>query len=379
MKHDGVDDLWSRELAKGLSAQREAAFEAARGHFERAFELAPAEPIVCYALGREFARSGDSAAAAELLESAWKSDPSLLGAAATLARCYGIELGQPGRARTLLDQAEQKHGPDALLDIVRGEISAEAGNYEAVRDAIAAVERKVSSNAAPDTSPKSAPDIATTLAIKMLRSRADNLEGIELASSGQHETALFLFRRASNGDDLWAAPKLNAALSFLAVGNQQAALTNVDAAIACDCNNLDAMTLRADLLARSGRHEAAKAQLAATTGALIGDLAAAPTNAASWLRLGRAQLAADAIGAGEECLRQSLELDEDNPEALSLLADLLVRDGRYLEATALAERCQALDSDAGSRYLCSLGSSSPGTESSEARKRPVSSDERRQT
>lgn len=358
------EQMWSQELKKGLEALGNGDFDLARSCFERAHEDAPEQPLVQYALGRELSRAGQFAEAKPLLRSAWSKDPTLIGAAATLARGLGLAERDFDAAESVLSEASESGVEVATLDVVRGELLIERGDFEGAREAALAAE------AADDSE-------VISLSVKAILVRADNLEGVALAANDDYETALFLFRRAQNGDREWAAPHLNSGVAFEALGRTKAALHAANEALAREPDNAEAIALRARLLFRTGNESKAASELASaievypektglavmladicaaggdaeTASSILTDLLAQhPKDAEAWLSLGRAQLGAGAIGGAEECFRQALELNPQNSQAMTLLADLLVRDGRYFEAAGLARRAQGLAPAGSSRY-----------------------------
>jgi len=90
-RSDGVVEPWRGELRRGLERLRDGEFADAEAHFARAHRMAPDRAEVCFALGRERLRRGDFDQAEVLLRQAWQLDPSLVSAAAFLARCLGVD------------------------------------------------------------------------------------------------------------------------------------------------------------------------------------------------------------------------------------------------------------------------------------------------
>src|SRR5262245_30187722 len=117
-----VDPSWRRCLKRGLECLHAGDFAAAERHFEHAHARAPERPEVCVALGRERLRRGRVDEAEALLRGAWRADPTLLSAAASLARCLGVFAHRGAEALAVLDEAEARHGRDAGLLVVRSEV-----------------------------------------------------------------------------------------------------------------------------------------------------------------------------------------------------------------------------------------------------------------
>lgn len=368
--------MWRVELERGLALLRRGAFERAADHFARAHRAAPGEPAVCYAYGRELLRSGDLDRGEQLLRDAWNADRALVGAAATLARSLGIDSGRLADAHALLDEAEEAGGELATVLVVRAELLLEEGRAEEAREV---------ANRATDLDGGE----YVVLSARAVISRADNLDGVELADSGELDAALFRFRRAAIADPEWVAPRLNAAMVFERLGRIEAALRSAGQALAVDPEHRGSLVVRSRLLARLGREDEAIATLADAldedpeAGELVCALAELHlgrgetgeacdllvehlrdhlrhdgADASAWFMLARAQLVDDDLDMAEDCLRQVLELDPDHGEARCLLADLLARQGRYSEAAAQAERAGALDRGAALEYF--WGSAGPG-------------------
>lgn len=372
-REQAVHEMWRLELEKGLAQLRTGAFATARRHFARAYRAAPSEPTVCYAYGRELIRDSELVRGEELLRFAWANDRTLVGAAATLARSLGLEHRRLEEAHALLDEAEAVGGDPGVVLVVRAELYLEEGRAGEAREAAAR---------ALELDDGDYVGLGANAAI----ARAENLEGVELADAGELDGALFRFRRASLADPEWVAPRINAAVVFERLGRLGAALRSAEEAIAADPEHPGARVEHSRLLLALGRGEEAAANLAEATreapdrGELVcalaeihlelgdeagasktlveylrGQLGAADVQA--WFLLARAQLGEGDHDMAEDCLRQVIEMDPDHGDARCLLADLLARQGRYLEAAAQAERASDLDTD---RALeCFWGSAGP--------------------
>jgi tetratricopeptide (TPR) repeat protein len=282
-----LPEAWRVEMRRGLRRLRAGEYARAEAHFARAHRWAPDRPEVLGALGRERLRQGDVTEAARLLEAAWRADPSLISVAGAWARCLGVHLGRPDDARAVLDEAAARD--DSLLLLVRAEIEVEAGRAEAARTA---AEQALA--AAADPGERSA--AAAALA------RAHNLAGIELCAAGEVEAALFLFKRAADADPLWSGPHVNLGAAFARLDRRDRAIASYRRALELDADNPTAHQGLALLLRATG----------------------------------------DGSGA-ERHLRRVIDLRPRDREALRALADLLARDGRYLEAAVFAERAMAGD------------------------------------
>ena len=354
---------WRNELRRGLERLREGEFAAAQVHFARAHRLAPHRAEACFALGRERLRSGDLDQAEALLAEAWRRDPSLLSAAAFLARCLGLERGDLESARAVLAQAAAVHGRVAPLCVVEAELFLEENRADEARQAAEQAMADQSAGA------------GALEAARALLARVHNQEGIARVSAGDPEAALFTFRRAAELDPEWSAPLCNLGATFEIIGRLERAQANYEKALAVDPDNATARFNLSRLLRQRGQLGAALAALerGGTAAALPGagepteltalraelyveagqveqatallseSVACGPEDPAGWVDLAGGWHAVGDRERTEDCLRIALELDPCHIGAKVRLADLLVRDGRYVEAAQLASAAQARD------------------------------------
>jgi Flp pilus assembly protein TadD len=349
---------WRSELRRGLERLREGEFAAAEAHFARAYRLAPHRAEACFALGRERLRRGDLDQAESLLREAWRRDPSLLSAAAFLARCLGLERGDLAGARAILREAGALHGRVAPLCVVEAELFLEEKRSEEARQA---AEHALADEEAGDGAREAA---------RALLSRVHNQEGIARAAGGDAEAALFAFRRAAELDPEWSAPLCNLGAAFEIVGRLDRAQSAYERALAVDAENATARLNLARLLRQRGQVSAALALLErSATGPHAGEpselvglraellievgevgratallseaVASAPDKPGAWVDLASGWQAAGDRERAEDCLRIALDLDPTHVGAQLRLADLLVRDGRYIEAGQLAAAAQS--------------------------------------
>lgn len=356
-----LPEPWRQELRLGLQSLREGQYERAESHFARAHRHAPERPEVCYALGRERIRQGRPADGATLLRIAWNGDSTLISAGAALARCLAIHQGQFEQAHRVLDQAVTRHGGLPLFDVIRSEILLEEGRTEEARGAAESALCRTAGE----------PDESTDAAARAALARVHNQEGIGLAARGDLDTALFSFKRAADYDPSWSSPHVNMGAAFVTLGKRQRARLAFESAVSTDDTNglahlnlaflcrddgqLDAarahfeLALEADPqldAARAGLseillsspHERADADRAC--GLLSELLERNPASPDAWVGLGAALVAAGDRRGAEDCFRQALELDFGDVGACRGLADLLAREGRYLEAALLAQRAE---------------------------------------
>jgi tetratricopeptide (TPR) repeat protein len=314
---------WRGEFRRGLERLRRGEFALAEAHFARAHRLAPERAEVCFALGRERLRAGDLEQAELLLAQAWRLDSSLLGAAAFLARAIGLERRQFDRAHQVLAQGFARHGRAAALAVVEAEIFLEEGRTEEARRAAEAVL-------------EGADEALAQSAARALLARVHNGDGLARVADGDTEAALFAFRRAADLDPEWSAPESNLGAAFEALGRTERARAAYQRALAIDPDNPTAWFNLVRLLRRKGE-----------TGAALGLLESAGAFRAAAsdpdLLLVTAQLLLDSGAAdrAEQILGRALEFAPDHAGVRMCLAELLLRDGRYLEAAELASRAPA--------------------------------------
>jgi tetratricopeptide (TPR) repeat protein len=351
---NGLVETWRSELRRGLERLRAGEFSAAEAHFARAHRLAPDRAEACFALGRERLRRGDLDQAEALLRQAWQRDPSLLSAAAFLARCLGLERGDVPAARAVLDEATMHHGRVAPLAVVEAELFLEEGRGDEAR---ASADRALADGEASDTAHDAA---------RAVLARVHNQEGIDRATSGDAEAALFAFRRAAELDPDWSAPLCNLGAAFETIGRAERAQDSYERALALEPDSVTARFNLARLLRDRGQLSAAIAvldragdatellalraelyiddgQIERATALLGAEVVRAPEQPGAWVDLASGWMAAGDRPRAEDCLRIALELDPAHVRAKLRLADLLVRDGRYIEAAQLASSAEMAD------------------------------------
>lgn len=357
-----LPEAWRNELRNGLESLSRGEFEHAEACFARAHQQAPDRPEVCFALGRERLRQGRIDEAESLLRDAVAGDPALLSAATALARCLGLHRSRFEEAHEVLDEAMHRHGPSSLIDVVRAEILLDEGRMcearEAAEQAIAAEDD---------------PTSTTCEAARAALARIHNQDGIALAQGGALEQALFSFKRAADLDPRWSSPRVNMGAAFASLGKRQPARAAFEAAAELDpgsalarfnlgllsreegdpraaCDHLEAsLLIDPDL-------DAARAVLAEIwidTGdpdracAVLSErLERNPADPKAWTDLGTAMVTVGDREGAEACFRQALELEPEQTAACRKLADLLTREGRYLEAAVLACRGDETDKPA---------------------------------
>ena len=360
------------DLARGLRCLAAGQLDQAEEHFARAHRRAPDQPEVLFALGRERLRKGRVDEAEPLLRGAWDRDRTLGAAAAGLARCLGVAGDQHAASHAILDEAmvDPVHAAEPGLHVVRGEIYLEEERVAEARAAFEEAERRLAG------SRRDAP--VTRSAVAAGLARVYNLDGIELGRASRTEEALFAFKRAADLDPEWSGPVVNMGVAFAQLGRAARARSCYERALAADPENPVARFNLANLtrdggdLARAEADYEAVLELdaeypgarAALADVLLrrGEAARAvahlerlatehPDDAGVWFQLGVAHDQGGDPGAAERSLRRALALDQDHVPACCRLAALLTRDGRYLEAAALARRAHELDPARAQSYL----------------------------
>ncbi len=321
-----VQEPWLVELRRGLEKLHAGEFGLAEAHFSRAHRWAPTRPEVCLALGRERLRRGDAAAAEPLLRIACEQAPDLISAAATLARCLGLHEARFADAHAVLDAALERHPESATLQVIRAELLIEAGDAAA---AIAAASAAVA---------WSSEDALAHDAARCALARGHNLAGTRLADAGELHQALFSFKKATDLDPEWASPWVNRGAVFHKLGKRSRAAEHYARALSIEPGsatahaNLGKLHLEQGSIERAVHHYSEAVELL-------------PTDPDLWVGLAAASVAAGACEDAEDYLRQAIDLDGRHLLAHCRLAELLARDGRYVEAATLAERAQRIDPD----------------------------------
>lgn len=374
-RQEGLVEPWRSELRRGLERLRDGEFAAAEAHFARAHRFAPERAEVCFALGRERLRRGDLREAEALLRQAWRLDHSLLSSAAYLARCLGLELGDPRAADLILAEAYAFHGRAAPLLVVEAELRLEESRLDEAR----AAAEEVIANAGASAGAREAG--------RAVLARVFNQAGIRLADGGDPEAALFAFRRAADLDPDWSAPRSNLGAAFEAIGRLERAEAAYHQAVDIDPDSAAARFNLARLLRQRGDVGGAldvvesvaageSTELLAlyaelcvevdqperATELLDAAVARAPQRPEAWVDLAAGWQALGERLRAEDCLRIALDLDPDCAAAKLRLADLLVRDGRYIEAGQLATEAQAADPDLAEALLGGGPRLTPGRE-----------------
>ena len=370
-----VAETWRADLARGLKNLASGQFERAENYFARAYRLAPQQPEVCFALGRERLRRGRYVDAERLLRAAWEADRTLHTAAASLARCLAVGLDRQDEAHGVIAQALEAFPDRAGLHVVQGEIYLEQELAGPARDAF---ERARALLEAHDEETDASPFDASRQAIVTGMSRCFNLEGVALGREGRADEALFSFKRATDLDPEWAGPIVNMGVAFAQLGRAARARSCYERALAKDPDNLLARMQLAHLARDAGdlaraedgyravlrvdsEFAGARLHLAeillergdpdASLALLRIELERGSEDPTVHFQMALCYERQNRISLAEKFLRITIELDASHVAASCRLASLLARDGRYLEAAALARHAQTLDPECAKRYL----------------------------
>lgn len=266
-------ELWRAELVRGLRRLRAGDLGRAERHFAHAHRCAPDRPEVCFALGQERLRRGLAAEAEPLLRAAWEGDSTLVAAACALARCLG-KRDRHAEAHAVLDAATEQNGPEAAIEVIRGELFLDADRIDQAQAAAHAAIDLADAEAATGGSAKTA-----YTAGRALLARVENQTGIQLAARGQVDAAAFAFKRAADLDPEWSGPVANLGAALARLKRFVPARAAYERAIAIDPENPLAH-LNLGLLLRDQGHIRAAARAFETAldlGPEPGDTAAALT------------------------------------------------------------------------------------------------------
>jgi tetratricopeptide (TPR) repeat protein len=365
-----VSETWRADLARGLKSLAAGQFDRAETYFSRAYRLAPDQPEVCFALGRERLRRGRYVDAERLLRAAWENDPTLYTAAASLARCLAVGLERVDEAHSVVEKAMALYPDEPGLHVVQGEIFLEQEFAGPARQAFEEARRLLEATGRDAAATRHA--VANGLA------RCYNLDGVTLGREGRSDEALFSFKRAADLDPEWAGPIVNMGVAFAQLGRGARARSCYERALAKEPDNLlarfqlahlarDAGDLtRAEdgyraILRNDSEYPGARVALAevlfergdgeAALALLRIELERGSEDPNVHFQTALCYERHDRLGLAEKFLRVTIELDPDHVPACCRLASLLARDGRYLEAAALARRAQEIDPERAKRYL----------------------------
>jgi len=342
-------EIWRHHLKVGTEHLRQRRYVEAAREFERGFALAPTEPRLALALGRERMRQECFDEAEPLLRDAHLALPRSGAAAATLARLGGIHRQRLDEAHELILQAMELCPDRGRLYVIQGELLLEEGAFVAAR---AAFDRALED---PDTSGAAHRGLA----------RAHNAEGITHAELGRLELSLFSFKRAADLDQRWSSPLVNQGVALGRMGNQEKALEAYAAALErnpanpvayfnlgtalCELQRLDEAVQALEILLEVvPDYPGVRETLANVLGEqkrfdpaialLLEELESNGKSASCWSSLGLAYTCSGNAERGEECLLKALELSPGHHNATRNLASLYMTQKRYDELKDLLDR-----------------------------------------
>ena len=342
-------EIWRHHFNRGTACLRQRRYHEAAREFARAHALAPTEPQVLLALGRECMRQERFDEAEPLLLAAREQMPRSGAAAAALARLLGLHRGKLEQAHELLHHALEGCPNRVQLYVIKGELLLEEGAFVAAR---AAFSRALDD---PDTEETARKGLA----------RAHNAEGITHAELGHLEQSLFSFKRAADLDRRWSSPLVNQGVALGRMGNQEevfeayaqalernpanpVAYFNLGTAL-CDLHRLDeAIQALEILLEVVPDYPGVRETLANVLGEqkkfdqaialLLEELESNPSSAPCWSSLGLAYICSGNAERGEVCLLKALEYDSSYLNATRNLSSLYLSQKRITDLKLLLER-----------------------------------------
>jgi tetratricopeptide (TPR) repeat protein len=314
--------------------------------FERSLALVPDVPWVVAGHAAALHRLGHDVEALELLDKTLERVPEFLFAIGTKARVLRA-MGKPDESAELLAGVEVTDPSAAWILVERAESLRALGDNptaldelnEALqlmpRDADAHVIR-AAAHLALREGDAALSDVRTALRLEQDSPFALGVLGQILYERGSFLDAADALHKAFDlaPGQAWYAATWGEALRM--AGQWDEALVALDAALEVDPSHAVALASKADVLGVLGRYKDA---LDALDEALRLERGRYPFALSLKGRLLRETGESD---EAEACLRQSLELDAEQPVTLAELAEVVLIDGRMDEALALSERALAI-------------------------------------
>jgi tetratricopeptide (TPR) repeat protein len=320
--------------------------------FEKALELAPEEPQVLIALGRERLRQGRYQESEDLLRKALTKQPDSAAAAAALARVLGLHNQKCEEALNIIEQSLKICQEVASLRVIQGELLLEEGNFAEARQSFE----------------YALADALAGEAARLGLARTFNAEGIVLCERGLYEPAIFAFKRAANLDPLWSGPHVNLGVVFGKIGKSPKAIESYAMALERDPNNpvayynlgvaqqelgkcAEAVCTFEELLLIAPDYPHIRGTLANALGEMkefdraialfLEELDIDSECVSCWSSLGLAYICSGSVERGEQCLRRALEIDPHYFNAIINLGFLYTIQQRYdLAAETIKEAFQ---------------------------------------
>ena len=342
-------EIWRHHCTRGRSLLSQQRYADASREFEQALALAPDEPLVLLAVGRERLRAHRFGSAEPVLRRAYQRLPNSGAAAATLARLLGLHRGKLPEAYSIIEAALARTDDPGPLHVINGELLLEEGAFVAARGAFA----------------RAADHTTTGEAARQGLARCHNAEGMALTELGRPEEALFAFKRAADLDPGWAGPLVNQGVTLGRMGKPERALEAYTDALERNPANAVAYLNLGLVLGQLDRHEEAlqtlealvqvapdypggKEALANVLGELkrfddaiallLEALEETPQSAGCWSSLGLAYVCTGEAEHGERCLLRALDLDPGHVNAAQNLLSLYATQQDFDKIQALLQR-----------------------------------------
>ncbi|MBW2730901.1 MAG: tetratricopeptide repeat protein [Deltaproteobacteria bacterium] len=348
------DERWRPIFRRGLRALQAGDTLTAGRLFESGLELAPDQPELLIAAGRERMRQGRYQQAEPLLARAVASSPQSIAATALWARVLGLHLDRRQEAFSVVHRALEADAEAVELHVIRGELLLEDNAIAAARAAFA---QAIDVDGADESA-------------RVGLARTFNAEAIALSEAGESEPAIFALKRAADLDPEWSGPHVNMGVVFGRLGKFTRAVDAYLAALDRDAENpvalfnlgatyhqlgrlSEAIGPLEDLLTLLPEYPQVRVALANVLGdqrqfgraiaLLLEEIEIHHNSAEAWSALGLAYTCAGNIRRGEECLQQALTWDPGHFNGYHNLAVLYATQHREVEARAVLQRAYHLD------------------------------------
>lgn len=349
-----TNERWQWLFRRGLRALQAGDTLSAGRLFERALEIAPDQPQLLIAAGRERVRQGRYGDAEPLLARAVQSWPESIAAVALWARVLGLHLDRRQEAFAAVHRALAVDVQAVELHVIRGELLLEEN---AISEARAAFAQALDVDGADETA-------------RVGLARTYNAEAIALSEAGESDRAIFALKRAADLDPEWSGPHVNMGVVFGRLGKLTRAVDAYLAALERDAENpvalfnlgatyhqlgrlSEAIMPLEELLTLQPEYPQVRVALANVLGdqrelgraiaLLLEEIEIHDSSAEAWSALGLAYTCTGNVARGEQCLQRALESDPHHFNAYHNLAVLYATQQRHDEARALLRRAYRLD------------------------------------
>jgi tetratricopeptide (TPR) repeat protein len=345
---------WRHYLSQGKRFLRSGQFSRALAYFEKALALAPQEPQVLLAVGRERLRQGRWDESEKLLRQALVFQPENAMAAAALARVLGMHLARLPEAFKVIEQGIANSSNPMPLHVIRGELLLEEHRHVEAREAFLLAQH----------------DRISGTAARLGLARSYNLEGIALSEQGAYEPAMFALKRATDLDAQWSSPWVNLGVVFGRMSMPSKALEAYTTALERDPLNPvgyfnlgtvhhelghleEACVAYEELLDLAPDYPHVRGALANVLGEMkdydraialfLEELDTDTRCVSCWSSLGLAYLCTGDVERSEQCLVRALEIDPTYFKAIHSLATFYLAQRRLEEAEAVLLKALRLD------------------------------------